>query len=171
MKIAIIGYSGSGKSTLARRLGKHYQCEVLHLDSIHLAENWVERSDEEMIADAAAFMEKDGWIIDGNYSRVLQKQRFSDADRIIFMNFNRFACLARVCRRYGVYRGTRRPDMAEGCSEKLDFEFIRWILWEGRTAKMRARYRNTAETYPDKITVLRNQRELDSFMKELGIET
>lgn len=38
MKIAIIGYSGSGKSTLARKLGNYYNCNVLHLDSIHFAQ-------------------------------------------------------------------------------------------------------------------------------------
>ena len=35
MKVAVIGYSGSGKSTLAKKLGRIYQCPVLHLDRIN----------------------------------------------------------------------------------------------------------------------------------------
>ena len=47
MKIVIIGYSGSGKSTLAKNLGAHYNIPVLHMDSIHFKDGWVERDNIE----------------------------------------------------------------------------------------------------------------------------
>ena len=28
--------------------------------------------------------------------------------------------------------------MTKGCDEKIDWEFIRWILWDGRTWQRRA---------------------------------
>lgn len=59
--------------------------------------------------------------------------------------------------------------MAEGCNEKLDPEFVRWILWEGRSRKIRDRYRRIREQYPDKVIVLRNQRQLDAYLKSLGL--
>ena len=43
MKIQIIGYSGSGKSTLAKKLGKHYNINVLHLDNVAFNENFTNK--------------------------------------------------------------------------------------------------------------------------------
>ena len=168
MKIAVIGYSGAGKSTLARKLGISYNCEVLHLDSVHFASDWTERTDEEMTADVGLFMEKENWIIDGNYSSILYKQRMEEADRIVILNFNRFSCLRRAYKRYLMFKGNVRPDVADGCYEKFDREFVRWILWEGRTEKARKRYRNTAASYPQKTIVLKNQAQLDRFLKKVN---
>lgn len=166
MKIAITGYSGSGKSTLAARLGEHFACDVLHLDSIHFTRNWNERTDEEMIADVKPFMEKGNWIIEGNYSSILYQQRMEDATQIIILDFNRFSCLWRAYKRYRTYRGTTRPDVADGCSEKFDWEFIRWILRDGRSEKAKNRYRTLMKTYPHKTVVLKNQDQLDRFLAD-----
>lgn len=170
MKIAIIGYSGAGKSTLAGKLGSYYRCDVLHLDAVHFAPNWVERSEEEMTADVKAFMERESWVIEGNYSGVLYQRRMEEADQIIFLNFNRFSCLWRAYRRYRTYQGKVRPDMAAGCDEKLDWEFVCWILRDGRSPKAKRRYRNVMETYPQKVVVLKNQRELDRFWERTNQE-
>jgi hypothetical protein len=59
--------------------------------------------------------------------------------------------------------------MTKDCSEKLDGEFIRWILWEGRTKKIRDRYRLLQTRYPDKVVVIRNQRQLDAFVRRLNL--
>lgn len=117
MKIAIIGYSGSGKSTLANRLGEYYSCEVLHLDRIHFSSDWTERADEAMLADLKSFLEKESWVIDGNYNRMLYQERMKSSDCILFLNFNRFTCLFRAFKRYQTYKGKVRPDMADGCRE------------------------------------------------------
>lgn len=166
MKIAIIGYSGAGKSTLADSLGGRYYCEVLHLDSLHFAPDWAERTDNEMAADVRQFLIKDNWIIDGNYSSILYQQRMEEADQIIILDFNRFHCLWRAFRRYQTYKGKVRPDMADGCYEKFDWEFVRWILWEGRSRKTQKRYRSIAAKYPHKTVVLKNQAQLDQFLNQ-----
>ena len=64
-----------------------------------------------------------------------------------------------------IYKGKNRPDMTEGCNEKLDREFLRWILWDGRSKEIRQRYQRIREQYPDKVIVIRNQRQLDSYLK------
>lgn len=165
MKIAIIGYSGAGKSTLARRLAELYGCQVLHLDSINFEPGWVERGTEAKIAEVRAFMRQDSWVIDGNYGCVLYNERMQEADQILFLDFNRFDCLWRVIRRYLTYKGRTRPDMAPGCNEKLDWEFISWVLWKGRSKKARDRYKWTVQQFADKTIVLRNQRQIDSFLR------
>lgn len=168
MKIAVIGYSGSGKSTLAAHLAAQYALPVLHLDTVHWLTGWQERPREEEIAIVERFLaENTGWVIDGNYSKVCFERRMEEADRIIFMNFNRFTCFARAWRRYRTYKGKSRASMAQGCPEKMDREFAMWLLRDGRKSKRRAVFEGVLARYPEKVRVLKNQRQLDAFMGEL----
>lgn len=167
MRIAIIGYSGSGKSTLAAFYGKALGLPVLHLDTTNFLANWQERPKEERAAIVRRFLdENESWVIDGNYSGVFYEERMEKADSIIFMNFNRFTCLYRAWKRKNQYKGKTRPDMAAGCDEKLDREFAMWILRDSRTKRALDRYRGVKEKYPEKFIEIRNQRELDSFIKK-----
>ena len=172
MKIAVIGYSGSGKSTLSRKLAQKYGIEVLHLDRVHWLPGWQMRTREEKTAIVGEFLDThdaDGWVIDGNYSKQHFDRRMSEADRIIFMNFNRFTCLRRVIKRYKTYKGQSRPDMGEGCDEKVDAEFVKWVLWKGRTKNTRQKFKDVMSKYPQKVTVIKNQRELDRFDQSEGL--
>ncbi len=168
MKIVIRGYSGSGKSTLARTLGERCGLPVLHLDRVQWTANWTERDDAEKKRIVRDFLDKnDSWIIDGNYSSLYQERRLEEADRILLLLFGRFTCLYRVLRRYHSYKGQTRPDMGEGCTEKVDAAFVRWVLWEGRSRKIRQNYARIAAQYPEKTVILRNQRELNACKRLL----
>ena len=166
MKTAIIGYSGSGKSTLAQYIGERSGAEVLHLDCVHWLPGWVERSREEKADIVGAFLDSHtSWVIDGNYTGTLFGRRMEEADRILFLNFNRVTCLIRALKRYFRYRGQCRISMGAGCPEKIDLEFIWWILYAGRTKKQTDKYRRVLRTYGDKATVIRNQRQLTNYMQ------
>lgn len=109
MKIAIIGYSGCGKSTLAGYLSELYQIPVLYLDSVFWLPGWKGRKREESADIVKNFLDTNvSWVIDGNYSYMEYEKRMEEADRIIFLSFNRFSCLFRAFRRYFKYRGTTR---------------------------------------------------------------
>ena len=169
MKIAILGYSGSGKSTLARKLGEYYNCDVLHFDAVQFLPNWGIRKQEEKEHITKEFLDThESWVIDGNYSKLFLEQRLDEADLIILMLFNRFNCLCRVTKRYLKYRNQTRPDMGDGCNEKLDWEFVRWILRDGRKKQTRERYRRITEQYKEKTVVLKNQRQLDEWGAKYG---
>ena len=169
MKIAILGFSGCGKSTLARLLGEKHQLPVLHLDSVHFEAGWVEKERSVELAEVQAFLDShDGWVIDGNYSNLEQQRRLAEADQIILLELNRFICLWRVLKRWLSYRGSTRPDMAADCNEKIDGEFLRWVLFIGRNAKKKAMYNSIAQSYPHKcirIRSVKQQRELLEQMK------
>ena len=151
MKIVVNGYSGSGKSTLARRLGGLYQIPVLHLDTVHWLPGWEEKAEAQERSEVRAFMDRNAsWVIDGNYRKLEYERRLQEADRIIFMDFNRFSCLFRAYRRYLDHKGRARSSMTEGCEEKLDLEFIRWILWDSRTRKQKKLWRAMKETCGEK---------------------
>ena len=142
MKIAILGTSGSGKSTLAKRLGETYGLPVLHMDTVHFLPGWVERP----------FAEEEA-------------RRLEEADKIIVLWFSPLVCLWRAVRRWQQNKGRVRESSAPGCEEKIDAEFVRWILHDGRTAKKRAEMERIGEEYPEKYVMIRNQRELDGFLE------
>lgn len=168
MKIAIIGYSGAGKSTLARRLGELYGIPVLHLDTVEFLPKWEKRGLSEKQRIVSDFMSgNESWVIDGNYSKLFRAERLEQADMIVMLLFNRFNCLWRAIKRYRRFKGRTRPDMSDGCAEKIDLEFVWWILHDGRTKSKKASYKAVSVQYPDMVTVLKNQRELDEFLRRL----
>ena len=168
MKIAIIGYSGAGKSTLAEKLSHCYSIPKLHMDTLQFQPGWQDSDREWMLDEMKKFLTKhEDWVIDGNYSWCYYEERMQEADQIIFLNFSAWNCLLRAFKRYLKYRGKERESMAKGCPEQFNWEFIRWILWDGRTKNAKERYRNIRSTYPDKFISLKNQKELDAFLKTI----
>ncbi|MGL4913115.1 MAG: DNA topology modulation protein [Romboutsia sp.] len=170
MKIVIIGYSGSGKSTLAKHLAGYYKIPVLFLDKVNFLPNWVERDRHDGRLIVNEFMKNDSWVIDGNYKDFYQSERLEQADKIIFMNFPRRVCIYRAFKRYFKYKNTTREDMASGCVEKIDLEFMWWILYKGRTKEKQNHYKEIEEDFKNKIVVLRNKKEVDLFLGDYLIE-
>jgi len=166
-KISIFGYSGSGKSTLAEYLSDYYQIPVLYLDKVQFLPGWKLRDDSEGRQIVADFMKQESWIIDGNYGKYMRLERMADADYIIFMGFSRIACLIRVFKRYRKFKNTTRSSMADGCSEKLDGEFVRWVLYKGRDKQTRKQYYEILNQYHKKVFIIKNQKQLNKFMEKL----
>ena len=108
-----------------------------------------------------------GWVIDGNYSKTCYARRLEEADKIIVLWFSPLVCLWRAVRRWQQNKGRVRESSAPGCKEKIDAEFVRWILHNGRTKQKWAQMERIGEKYPEKYVMIRNQRELDGFLKEL----
>ena len=165
MKIAIIGYSGSGKSTLAEKLSSYYSIPKLHIDRLQFQPGWQDSNRDWMLKEMKTFLSKhEDWVIDGNYTWCSYEERMEQADQIIFLNFSAWNCLVRAFKRYLRYRGKVRESMAEGCPERFDWEFIRWILWDGRNSSHKDHYQQICSDYADKVTIITNQKELDSFL-------
>jgi len=165
-KIMIFGFSGAGKSTLAKRLGEKYNIEPTHMDKLHWKSGWREVSKNEQARKLSNILKKDRWIIDGNYTGTFFKERLNSADMIIFLDINRFVCLWRVIKRYFKYRGKSRPDMGDGCSEKLDFEFIYWVLFEGRQKRfMYYKMLGDVNILKQKLYVIKSPSDMKRFLK------
>ncbi|HEX8633484.1 MAG TPA: DNA topology modulation protein [Pyrinomonadaceae bacterium] len=125
-KVLVIGSSGAGKSTFARRLGQLLDLPVIHLDALYWKAGWVETPKPEWAAMVAELARRDAWVMDGNYSGTFDI-RVEACDTLIFLDMPRLVCLRRALQRWLVYRGRTRPDMAAGCNEKIDWEFILWM--------------------------------------------
>ncbi len=125
-KVAVIGSGGAGKSTFSRKLGEKLNIPVYHLDTLYWKPGWVETPREQWKAVVENLASKEQWIIDGNYRNTMDI-RLKNADTIIFLNMPTYLCIYSIFKRRFMYRGKTRPDMNEGCEEKMDMEFVRWV--------------------------------------------
>jgi len=123
-KIILVGSGGSGKSTLAKQLGDKLSLKVYHLDAIFWKPNWVGVPKNEQREIQHELIKNEKWIIDGNYGGTMGI-RLKAADTIIFLDVHRTICIYRAFKRMLQYRNKTRPDMGEGCEERLDFGFIK----------------------------------------------
>ncbi|MBM7579528.1 DNA topology modulation protein [Jeotgalibacillus terrae] len=127
-KILVIGSGGAGKSTFSRQLGKKLSLPVFHLDTLFWKPGWVQSDKSAFREEIEELMESDEWIMDGNFGGTLDS-RLQKCDTVIFLHYSRWVCLRRALKRRVMYHGKSRPDMTEGCDEKLDLEFLKWIYF------------------------------------------
>ena len=138
-RVIIIGCGGAGKSTLARKLGEKTGLPVVHLDQIWWAPgHWQHIEKPEFDEKLAAELEKSQWIMDGNFNRTIP-QRLAKCDTVIYLDYNRIMCLWGVIRRVIKSYGKTRPDMDEGCPERFDWEFLKWV-WKFNSKNREANY-------------------------------
>ena len=160
ISVAIDGPSGAGKSTLARKLGEKYGLPVIHLDKLWWLPNWVNRPEEEFDALLSAELKKPVWIIDGNYLRTLD-ERLRYADFCIFLDLPTEECLKNAYERVETYKEKTRPDMTEGCAERIDDEFASWIVNYREKVRpvMLTKLKNSGVPF----VILKSREETDAF--------
>jgi len=125
-RVSIIGSGGAGKSTLARRMGEILELPVIHLDSRFWRPGWTETPTEEWRQIVEDLVKPDRWIIDGNFGGTMEI-RLEASDTVIYLDYPPFVCLRRAIKRWITHWNKTRPDMGEGCPEKMDSEFLRWV--------------------------------------------
>jgi len=164
-RIVIIGCPGSGKSTLARALGEKLDLTVVHLDRLWWKQGWENVSMEEFDDRLENALKLDSWIIDGNYSRTMDV-RMEKCDTIIYLDYSRWVCLWGFLQRV-LFDRKNRKDLPEGCPEKLDWEFVKFI-WKFNENNRVINYTRIAKYKHAKAIVLKNREEKDAFLKSLG---
>jgi adenylate kinase family enzyme len=100
------------------------------LDAQFWNPGWVPKPDDEWDELVRQYTDQEQWIIDGNYSRTMDL-RIKRADVIIYLDMPRYLCIYRIVKRRFMYHNKTRPDMREGCPEKLDLAFVKWV-WNYR---------------------------------------
>jgi len=162
-RILVIGSGGSGKTTVATRLGESLNLEVSHLDQLFWRPGWSKPAPEEWLQIVTDLTDQDSWILDGNYSGTLEL-RIRKCDTVVFLDLARWLCLWRIVKRALRYRNGRRPDMAEGCPEKLDPEFVLWVWNYPRRTRPKVAKLLREQGEGKKIIWLRSRREVEEFL-------
>ena len=72
----------------------------------------------------------------------------------------------RVLKRYRDFRGDSRDSVADGCIERMNWEFAWWVLYKGRTKARKCAFRDIARRYPHKTVVIKNDRALERYLQQ-----
>ena len=146
-KVIVIGCPGSGKSTFSRALHDVTKIPLYHLDMMYwnADKTTVEKSlFRQRLADT---LEKDEWIIDGNYASTMEL-RLAACDTVIFLDYPLEICLNGIKER----RGKPRSDIPWTETEE-DAEFIDFI--KSYNEQQRPRVFELFEKYKDKNIVVK----------------
>jgi len=125
-RIMVIGSSGAGKSTFARALAARTGLPLIHLDQYFWKPGWTPTPGEEWIECVRHLSDGDAWIIDGNY-RLSLSIRAARCDAVVFFDLPRTLSFQRIFMRWLKGQFATRPDLADGCPERLSLEFLRWV--------------------------------------------
>ena len=129
-RVSVVGTSGSGKSTLARELAEILGVPHLELDAVHHQPGWAPLPTDEFRRIIAARAAADGWVIDGNYSRV-RDLVWARADTVVWLDLPKRTVMRQV-----VWRTLRRVA-------------LRRELWNGN----RERWRNFLTWNPEQSVI------------------
>ena len=113
-KVIVIGCPGSGKTTFAEKLCRKTGLPLVYLDAIWHRADRSHVSREEFDRLLGEILSGEEWIIDGNYSRTLER-RLLACDTVVLFDLPTETCLAGAVARLG----KKRPDMP-WCDTELD---------------------------------------------------
>ena len=161
-RVLVIGSGGAGKSTFSCRLGELTGIEVVHLDKLYWRAGWIEPPKDEWRKTVEDYLKNESWVMDGNFGGTMDS-RLAACDTAILLDLPRTICVYRVLKRRLKYRHTNRPDMAKGCYEKIDYEFLKWI-WDYPN-RNKPRVEEKLQRFENEKTIIRfkSQREVEDF--------
>ena len=125
-RILVVGSGGAGKSTFSRALAARTGLPLIHLDAHYWRPGWIPTPNAEWDERVRELCNADSWIMDGNYSRTLAS-RIERCDAIVFFDIPRLVCLSGIVKRWFAHRSAPRPELPEGCPDKLDPAFVFWV--------------------------------------------
>ena len=156
-KIIVIGCPGSGKTTFAEKLRDKTGIPLFYLDAIWHKPDRTHISREDFDARLSEILALDSWIIDGNYSRTIER-RIAACDTVFLFDLPTQVCLDGAISRLG--KG--RYDMP-WIDIELDPNFRREI--EEFPVKNLSVIYDLLEKYNDKnIVIFKSREQSDDFL-------
>ena len=156
-KIIVIGCPGSGKSTVSRALHNKTGIPLYHLDMMYWNADKTMVENSVFLERLSVVLEKDEWIIDGNYGSTMEL-RMAACDTVIFLDYPLDVCLDGIKER----RGKPRSDMPWIEIEE-DSEFIEFV--KSFNEQQKPKVLELLEKYSDKnIIIFKSREQADLFL-------
>ena len=156
-KIIVIGCPGGGKSTVSRALHNKTGIPLYHLDMMYWNADKTTVEKSIFLERLSAVLEKNEWIIDGNYGSTMEL-RMAACDTMIFLDYPLDVCLDGIRER----RGKPRSDMPWIETEE-DAEFIEFI--KSYNEQQKPKVLELLAKYGDKnIVIFKSREEADAFL-------
>ena len=157
-KVIVIGCPGSGKSTISRALHNKTGIPLYHLDMMYWNADKTTVEKSVFLERLSVVLEKDEWIIDGNYGSTMEL-RMAACDTVIFLDYPLEVCLGGIKER----RGKPRSDMPWIETEE-DAEFIEFI--KSYNEQQRPKVLELLRKDGDKhVYVFQSRDEADAFLR------
>ena len=156
-KIIVIGCPGSGKGTVSRALHNKTGIPLYHLDMMYWNADKTTVEKSVFLERLSVALEKDDWIIDGNYGSTMEL-RMAACDTVIFLDYPLDVCLDGIRER----RGKPRSDMPWIETEE-DAEFTEFI--KNYNEQQKPKVLDLLEKYSDRnIIILESREQADVFL-------
>ncbi|MBM3513459.1 MAG: hypothetical protein FJX59_07060 [Alphaproteobacteria bacterium] len=163
-RLLVVGSPASGKSAVARRLGQLSKVPIHHLDALYYRPGWVDQNEQTWRDKVEEITASDEWVMDGNFLDSLDA-RAARAEAIIWLDYDRFETMRRVAARMVLPQPLPRPDIADGCVESWNVDFLihAWKFFDTG----RFRLETLTASLPKTKAVLRVTRpkDLDFFLR------
>ena len=126
-RILVIGCSGSGKSTLAQRLAGRRGLPYVSMDrEVFWLPGWKARPRTEALARLQAIVAEEHWVLDGTSPGTLPL-RLPRTHLVLWLRPPRWVSVYGVVSRWLKLRGRTRHEMADGCPERINREFLTYV--------------------------------------------
>lgn len=151
----VIGTSGCGKSAFSRRLAEHLQLPYIEMDQLFWKANWTEPADTEFFSKLGDAIQRDSWVLDGNYTRTTPI-KWPRTELVIWLDIPFHTILAQV-----TWRSFKRalfavelwPDTGNVETFKRSFFSRKSVIWwsVSNFANNRRKYRRliASNSYPN----------------------
>ena len=162
-KVIVIGCPGSGKTTFAEKLEKCTGLPLVYLDAIWHKTDRTHISREEFDKTMDGIFERDEWIIDGNFSRTIEK-RIKNCDTVFLFDLPTEVCIQGATDRLG----KKRYDVP-WIDTKLDPDFRKEIE-EFPKNTLPAIYELLDKYKENKnIVVFKSREQADKYINDFGV--
>ncbi|MDF2686674.1 MAG: ATPase, partial [Clostridia bacterium] len=139
-----------------------------HLDKEYWRPGWQETSKDEWQNRVKELICKDSWIMDGNYGGTMDI-RFEKAETVIFLDLPTITCTYSILKRWFIYRNKTRPDVADGCNEKIDLEFFLWVWnYKRRSGPKIIDKLDKLKKSGKNIIIFKTRRQVNKFIKNIN---
>lgn len=158
-KILIIWISGTGKTRISKKLSEILNIPVIHYDVFVWWENWHEIDEKIVEKKLIEAVNRDKWIIEW-FIHPAWKIRLEKADTVIYLDYSGFQAMLGGLQRQWKYRWVTRPEMAPGCTEKLDLRQLKLMY----NRLERPEIEEAIKGFENKIIRLKSKKEVDKYL-------
>lgn len=142
-RINVVGTSGSGKSTFSKRLAQILEYPYIEIDKIFWEPNWKSPTDEKFFSNLKKSLNRDQWVLDGNYTRSIFI-KWEKVDLVIWLDYSFTRTFYQVLKR-SLRRAYTQEEIWEGTANRESFKksflskdsIIWWMLTTYKSVKIK----------------------------------
>lgn len=161
-RILVIGCPGAGKTYFSKRLSKILNLPLAHMDNLYWNKDKTSVDLDTLKARLQPYLEKEEWIIDGNYHKTLE-MRLPYASDVFVLDLPRKECIQGILDRID----QPRDDIPWVESEDDATELIAWTADYGfRTKDEEIALLNKNKHI--KVHVINSRKEMNEYLEKLA---